>query len=108
MIPNFMNYVSGIVSIRIKGDMPEKFINLCLAQHILLWNITKIGNDFYAFIRLPDFFCIRPIARKSRTTIKVLSHRGLPFVAKRVKRRKMLLVGAVLCFLALKDRKSVV
>ncbi len=101
MIPNIANYISGTVSIRIKGDMPEKFINLCLTQNIFLWNIAKVGNDFYACMRLPDFFCIRPIARKSHTKVKVLSHRGLPFVIKRIKHRKMMVVGALLCLLAL-------
>ena len=106
MIPNIANYVSGTVSIRIKGDMPEKFINLCLIQNIFLWNIAKIGNDFYACMRLPDFFCIRPIARKSHTKVQVISHRGLPFVIKKIKHRKMLVIGALLCLLALNIASS--
>lgn len=101
MILNLTNYMSGTVRVCVKGAMPEKFINLCIAQHIFLWGITKKNEDFYVSMRLPDFFRIRTIARISRVRVFVISHNGLPFLLKKVKRRKMLLVGAIMCFLML-------
>lgn len=91
-----INYVRGAVKIRISGSMPERFINLCIAERILLWDINKTNQDLIAWIGLNDFFRIRPLVLRSRTRVKVLSHRGLPFVVKRAKRRKMLMAGAVL------------
>ena len=92
------NYLNGTVRIRISGVIPEKFINLCLARGILLWSITKrdSDDDVYASLRLPDFFRIRPLARMSQTRISVVGFAGLPFAVKRIKRRKMMVVGAVL------------
>ncbi|EAX48241.1 putative stage IV sporulation YqfD [Thermosinus carboxydivorans Nor1] len=90
------NYLSGTVRVRIQGTMPEKFINLCLAQHIFLWGIATKNDEMFAFMRLSDFFCIRALARKSRVRVRVVSRYGWPFIADRFKRRKMLVVGAVL------------
>lgn len=92
------NYLHGIVKIRISGAMPERFINLCVAKQISLWNIAKVNEDLTAWIRLADFFRIRPLVICSHTKIKVLSHVGLPFVIKRVKQRKMLLIGTCIFF----------
>ena len=95
------NYLHGTVKIRISGSMPERFINLCITEQILLWGITKIDEDLIAWIRLDDFFRIRPLVLCSHTKVKVLTYRGLPFVVKRVKRRKMLLFGSILFFVLL-------
>lgn len=91
-------YLRGAVKIRISGSMPERFINLCIIEQILLWGITKIDEDLIAWIRLDDFFRIRPLVIASHTKVKVLAQRGLPFVVKRAKRRKTLMVGVILFF----------
>jgi len=98
---NMANYTTGVIRIKITGDFPEKFINLCLARGLLLWGIKKDGNAVYAYVRLPDFFKIRKPALKSRVKVRVIGTRGLPFALKRFKRRKMLLVGAVMFMLLL-------
>lgn len=96
-----MNYLRGMVKIRISGAMPERFINLCLTEHILLWGITKVEADLLAWISLHDFFRIRPLAACSHTKVTVLARCGLPFVLKRLRERQMLLVGTILFFLLL-------
>lgn len=95
------NYMAGAVKIQISGNIPEKFINLCIAQHIFLWGIKKEGDVLYAWLRLPDFFRIREIVRISQTQIEVIRFFGMPFLIKRMKQRKMLVMGAVLFFFAL-------
>ena len=89
------NYLRGAVKIRISGSMPERFINLCIAEQILLWGLTKVEQDLVVWIGLDDFFRIRPLVKCSRTKIKVISRMGFPFVMKKSKQRKMLLAGAV-------------
>ncbi len=101
-------YLRGTVKIRITGVFPERFINLCIAEQILLWGITKVDEDLIAWISLNDFFKIRPLVVRSNTHIQVLAHRGLPFLIKRAKRRKMLIAGAVLFILFLNIMSSYV
>ncbi len=75
-------------------------MNLCLANNILLWAVTKKDHDLYAYIRLGDFFVIRPLVKVSQTRVKVLGYNGFPFFLKKMKHRKMLVIGALLfCFL---------
>ncbi|BBB92789.1 MAG TPA: sporulation protein YqfD [Methylomusa anaerophila] len=100
MIFNF-RYLKGAVKIRITGRMPERFINLCLAERIFLWNITKRNDDLIAWISLDDFFAIRPLVRKSQTRVQVASSWGLPFLIKRIKQRKMMVVGGLIFILLL-------
>lgn len=97
----FGNYLHGTVRLKISGPVPERFINLCLARGIFLWGITRQGDDLIACLRLPDFFRIRPLARRSQSRVEVVGHAGFPFTVKRVRRRKMLVAGAVLFFLLL-------
>ncbi|MBP2626359.1 MAG: sporulation protein YqfD [Firmicutes bacterium] len=96
MISNILNYISGTVTIKVSGAMPEKFINLCMLEKINLLSITKKNDDFIVCMRLYDFFSLRPLVRKSRNRIQVVDYAGLPFLTKRIKRRKMLVVGGVI------------
>ncbi|MDR7867257.1 MAG: sporulation protein YqfD [Sporomusaceae bacterium] len=95
------NYLHGTVRVKISGAIPERFINLCLARGIFLWGIAKHNDDVYASLRLSDFFRIRPLARRSQSRVEAVGHAGFPFTLKRVRRRKMLVVGAVLFFVFL-------
>lgn len=95
------NYLHGTVRVKISGAIPERFINLCLARGIFLWGITKHNEDVYASLRLPDFFRIRPLARRSHNRVEAVGHAGFPFTLKRIRRRKMLVVGAALFFVFL-------
>jgi similar to stage IV sporulation protein len=91
----------GAIRLKVTGFMPEKFINLCTAQNIYLWKISKKNSDLFVWMKVEDFFLIRPIVRKSRTRVTIVSRYGLPFAAKRLKKRKILLIGPVAFFLVL-------
>lgn len=99
MTPKIRKYINGSVKICIRGAMPEKFINLCVAERILLWGLSKDNDDLYAWIGLNDFYHIRPLVRKSCTKVTVKAYRGWPFLAKRILRRKMLVLGAIMCLI---------
>lgn len=96
MIANLHHYVQGTVTLRISGPLPEKFINLCMLEKIYILSISKQEADFIACIRLQDFFVIRPLVRKSKNQIRVIGYWGLPFVTRKIKRRKMLVLGGIL------------
>ncbi|CUH94158.1 hypothetical protein P22_0220 [Propionispora sp. 2/2-37] len=101
MTLNVLNYINGHVVIRISGPMPERFINLCTAEGIFLWGIKSEERSLYAHLRLKDFFRIRTLVRKSRNTIKVIDYGGFPFILKKIRQRKMIVVGVLLFFILL-------
>ncbi len=93
MIFNLLTYITGTVTIRVKGAMPEKFINLCMMDKKSLLSINNQSGEFIVCMRLSDFLRIRPLVRKSGNLIQVISYSGLPFEIKKMKQRKMLLLG---------------
>ena len=93
------NYLKGSVKVRISGHVPEKFINLCVAERIFLWGLLREDSHLYAWMALNDFYRIRPLVRRSRAKVTVVTYSGWPFLAKRILRRKMLVLGAVFCII---------
>ncbi len=93
MIFNLLTYITGTVTIRVKGAMPEKFINLCMMDKKSLLSINNQSGEFIVCMKLSDFLRIRPLVRKSGNPIQVISYSGLPFGIKKMKQRKMLLLG---------------
>lgn len=95
------NYLAGIIQVKICGAMPEKFINLCAAHRIYLWDVRHEGGYVLARLRLGDLMRVRPFARQTRSRLCIVGRAGLPFYYKRLKRRKMLVAGAILFCLLL-------
>lgn len=86
----------GYVFIRLSGDCPERFINLCGNKGIFLWNIRREQDCCLMYMRLVDFWRIRPMARKTGTRAVVLKRYGLPFFLPKMWKRMFFLSGFVL------------
>ncbi len=92
----FLKYVKGYLRIRVKGFSPERFMNLCSNRGILLWDIQKDGEVYEMCISLNGFLQLRPIARKTQTKAVVLERYGLPFLAPKLLKRKVFVLGLFL------------
>lgn len=93
MISNFFRHSKGAVGIRISGKMPERFINLCIAERIHLWGLRKNEDGLSANLLLRDFFRIRPLVRISKCRVRVVHRRGIPFIWKYMRNRKVFVLG---------------
>lgn len=87
--------------IRVVGFAPQRFMNLCSVHGIELWNIEATGNIYEMNILISDYFRLKPIIRKTRTRVVLLSRRGLPFRLKKWKKRKVFICGSILCVFSL-------
>jgi len=94
-----LRYLKGYIRVKIGGDFPERFINICAVNNIILWNIKRHGKLIYANISLSDAKKIRVLRRKSRVRIKIVSKRGLYFLVRPYLNRKGLSVGVLLFFI---------
>ncbi|MBM7855717.1 hypothetical protein JOC37_002131 [Desulfohalotomaculum tongense] len=95
-----MSYLFGHVSLLVQGEALEKFINMASGRGIYLWDITKVGADkIMVRVRLSGIKPLRHIARSTGSRFKIESREGMPFVFQRMKKRKVLVVGALI-FLA--------
>ena len=73
-------HLLGYVSITVEGFFAERFINMCLAQDIFLWDIRREKNTYIKVkISSKDFRKIRKIARKTKCRVAIETKKGIPF-----------------------------
>lgn len=101
MIRKLSEYLRGGIRVTARGAFPERFLNLCVTERIPLWGVQKKESALTAWMLPRDFCRVRPIARRSRMRVRIARRYGLPFLLKRLKKRKMLLGGAAGFLLAL-------
>ncbi|WP_078060383.1 sporulation protein YqfD [Desulfotomaculum copahuensis] len=97
-----LSYLVGYVSIAIRGEHPEKFINMAAIRGICLWDIRRLGeNCVQVNVRLSAVHPLRHIARQTGCRFRTTKRRGMPFLWMRVRRRRAMLPGALLFVLGL-------
>jgi len=84
----------GYVTIRVEGQMLERFLNLALARNIYFWDVNHRGkNKLKMKVTAGGFKPLRHIARTTGSRVHIEAKHGLPFLWFRTKKRKMLAVG---------------
>ncbi|MEE1002926.1 MAG: sporulation protein YqfD [Acutalibacteraceae bacterium] len=91
--------ILGYVKFSGNGVFPERFLNLCAKENILVWNPKVNVNEISGYMRINDYKRIRKIAKKSCMRIKITKRVGLPFLVNRYRHRYGIPIGAVLFFI---------
>lgn len=96
-----ISYILGYVRITVEGYYIERFINICIKNKILIWNIKreKGGVKLFLNIGLNNFKELRKIAKKTKCKIKIKTKRGLPFILNRYRKRKIFAIFLFLLML---------
>ena len=92
-----LRYLSGYVCVELTGYATERFLNLCTNHDINLWNMDHKEDTYTFCMSLEDFWKIRPMVKKTSTKIRITKRCGLPFFLYRYRKRKMFLLGLLLC-----------
>ena len=93
------NFLKGYVIIQIKGCYVERFINVCTHRNIYIWDtIRRSDNTLLLKISIKSFSKIRPVAKKTKTRVKILEKKGLPIIINKYRKRYLFFAG-ILCFL---------
>ncbi|ROR29326.1 hypothetical protein EDD66_103262 [Mobilisporobacter senegalensis] len=101
MLIKLLRWFSGYLLVEIKGYSPERFINLCSNNNILIWKLKKISTGYEFYISVKGFKKLRPIVKKTRTRPFIIKRFGFPFLMNRGKKRKFFLIGIFLCVIIL-------
>ncbi|WP_018931592.1 sporulation protein YqfD [Gracilibacillus lacisalsi] len=100
------NWLSGYITIEIKGQYPERFFDLCAKYHIPSWDIKKKSETIaLGKIKLSDLPKLRVVKRKTIFKVYFKGKNGLPFFLRHLLFQKPLLIGffvamAVIFFLS--------
>ncbi len=95
------HYCGGYLRIRLKGFSPERFLNLCMARQIVIWDLRYQDGGYQFFITVKDFRRVRPLVKKAQVRLLILGRFGLPFFLYQNRRRKLFAVGLALFCLVL-------
>ena len=99
---HLFRFMKGYLKIQISGIFIERFFNLCMLQNIILWNVTNESDEEKVlYISLSDFFCIKPLLKKTNVRVKILKKYGFPFMKKKFYHRKIYLMGFVFSLIIL-------
>lgn len=91
------NYLRGYVIIRIKGLSLERLLNLALVRDIYLWDVKRLSNvEIQATVSLKGYKDIEDLVQKIGSRVEVVDNRGMPFLLKKLRRRKMLGLGLLI------------
>lgn len=93
---NFVRFIFGYVRFTARGGFPERFLNLCRLNKIVLWELKNSGGIISACTDCASYKKIRSAARKSGMTVRIKKKYGLPFFLERHKRRFGIIAGMLI------------
>ncbi len=96
MLIEFFKWLFGYVNFTASGGMTDRFLNLCTAKGISLWNIKNIGGNITASTTIAGYLSIRSVCKKSGMRTICIEKKGFPFFIRKNKKRVGILIGIVL------------
>lgn len=93
----WINYFTGIVTVKISGKGLERFLNTLTRNNLFIWQVRRKGDDSLLFkMKLTDLSKLRQLTRGNGLRIEFIQRDGIPFLLRNLLNNKGLLVGATL------------
>ncbi|MDO4170450.1 MAG: sporulation protein YqfD [Lachnospiraceae bacterium] len=93
--------IFGYVKVDLCSGNPERFLNLCTRQGIEIWDIQKKDGRYTCYLTRDGWKSSQQLQEKTNTELKILGKAGLPFFLCKYRKRKLFVLGIVLCMLLL-------
>ena len=78
MLFSLFHFLSGYCRIVLSGMNQERFLNLCAAKQILLWNIKREGKHYIFYISRGGYKELQEISEKNGKYISVYTEKRNP------------------------------
>lgn len=101
-----INFMRGSVRLTVRGDFPERFLNLCAQDRVAFWNVDQPdSHTLYVTVAWPHRKGLEELAGRAGCAITQGAERGAPPFFLRFRKRYAFLVGLLLslltvCFLS--------
>lgn len=83
----------GYLRIRLSGYSPERFLNLCSAGGIEIWNLQYKNGTYEFYMTLKGYRSCKAQVRKAKVRLRILKKLGLPFFLYKNRKRKLMFAG---------------
>ena len=92
LVLRLWNYMRGYVNVKVEGLALERFINMCIARGIYLWDIRRVNHTtLEAKIGIKGFKELRNIVKRAGCRVSISKKNGYPFWVHRLKKEKCFL-----------------
>ncbi len=99
IVDKVLEFLKGNITIEAEGDFLERFLNICMRRGIYLTNVKRLNDrKINARMGIDGFRQVRPIAKKTRTRVRIQNRSGMPFLLHRYRKRRFALGGVVVFF----------
>lgn len=95
-IVKLVRWLKGYVSFTVIGAFAERFLNLVTRAGISIWNISRKDEVLTACTVAKDYKRLRTPAKKSGVRLRLNNRYGLPFHARKYRKRAGLLLGVAI------------
>ena len=98
MIRRLLRFLRGGVTVEVRSAFPERFLNMCWASDLELWDLKRPSEDvLIVTLRRRDLKRAEALQHKCMCTLTVLDCRGLAASLRPLAPRLALMTAAVLC-----------
>lgn len=97
----FFEQFGGVITVVLRGQYPERLINMALTRGIYIWNIKPVADDMRFEIRSSGYEALRVLAEENGYQLKIVSRHGLPAYKSIAKRRVGFMLGGIFFIAAL-------
>jgi len=101
MLLSLWQFSKGYVRLRITGFSAERFLNMAAYRGVYLWDVERTPEGVHANVTIQGFKRLKGCAKKTKCRTKIIGKNGLPFIAYRYRKRKLLMGGVAFFILAM-------
>lgn len=94
-----LRYIKGYFLLHISGYSPERFMNLCRINGVVLWDIIPHDGYYECKIARNEYSEIDAFLQKTKVTAEIRKEYGLPFFLRKNRKRKLFFAGIIISLL---------
>ena len=92
------HFFRGNIRVRLIGNTPERFLNICNANKIRIWDLENKSGIYYFQMYPYEYKRLLPVVRKTGMKPFIVEKKGLPFFVFHYRKHQCFLVGIMLSF----------
>jgi len=101
MLLSIWQFTRGYVRLLVTGFSVERFLNMAAYRGVYLWNVERSPEGVHVNVSIKGFKHLKGCSRKTKCRTKIIEKNGLPFIAFRYRKRKLLMGGIIFFVLML-------
>ena len=93
MFDIILRYLYGFAKIHLRGIHINRFVNLCKARDIKLWDLEQKEDEIFFFTASKDIARLEEPARKTESDVEILRVYGIREFIRKIKKEFHLWLG---------------